>query len=107
MSEEAEPREASGTDVPDTAIAPVTAVSNLIRQVVDVSLTAHRIRSQIEASSAGDGDAERSLYLDLAEAIEQGLVRTLGAALDAVQGIQKSEAQAWLRRRLAELGGVD
>jgi len=107
VSEEAEPREAGRADVPDTPVAPVTAVSDLIQQIVDVSLAAHRIRSLLEAPSAGGDDAERSLYRDMAAAIEQGLVRTLGAALDAVQGIQRSDAQAWLRRRLAELEGVD
>jgi hypothetical protein len=91
--------------VSETPIAPVTAVSDLIQQVVDVSMAAHRIRSQLQTPSIGGADAERLRYLGLAEAIEEGLVGTLGAALDAVQNIQRAEAQAWLRRRLGELEG--
>ena len=91
--------------MPDVPAPPVTAVSDLIQQVVEISLTAHRVRSLLEAPSTGSPDAEHLRYLGLAEAIERGLVETLGAALDAVQDLQRSEAQAWLQRRLGELEG--
>ena len=86
---------------------PFSAASDLIRRVGDLALEAKRIRAQLDAlrPAAGDADAERLLYLGMVESLDQGLVRAIEAARDAVRRVRGTEANEWLRRRLGELGG--
>jgi hypothetical protein len=91
--------------MPGAPIAAVAAVSDLIQQVVELSLTAQRTRQQIEAIKQSISRADADCLLHLTEAIKDGLVRTLEASLDAVKHLRSTDAEMWLRRRLGELEG--
>jgi len=91
--------------MPGAPNAAAAAVSDLIQGVLELSLSAQQVRQQLEVikQSISGADAECLVYVT--EAIKEGLVRTLEAALDAVRHMRSAEAETWLRRRLGELEG--
>jgi hypothetical protein len=92
-----------GRPMPGAPIAVVTAVSDLIQQILELSLTAQHIRQQLEALEQSISRADAECLLHLTDAIKEGLVRTLETALDTVKDLRSADAETWLRRRLGEL----
>ncbi len=54
--------------------------------------------------AAGPADPDRVTYLGVTQALQDGLLQALKTGLETLKSAKASEADAWLRDRLRELG---
>jgi len=81
------------------------AISTTVLRVYRLLMRPRAARLKLEGTAPSDSapEAERVVSFAIAVALEAGLAQTLEGVLAALKDLRGAEAEAWLRRQLADL----